>query len=152
MAPLVRLLKEDGRFAVTVLASGQHSDMLQQALAHFRIAADVNLNVMRERQTLDHVTSAVLLGVGAFLDRSPQDMLLVHGDTTTTLGAAMAGFYRGVPVGHVEAGLRSHNMALPFPEEANRVLADRLASLFFAPTPGDAENLRRDIEDRKSVV
>ncbi len=144
MAPLVRLLKEDGRFAVTVLASGQHSDMLQQALAHFRIAADVNLNVMRERQTLDHVTSAVLLGVGAFLDGSPQDMLLVHGDTTTTLGAAMAGFYRGVPVGHVEAGLRSHNMALPFPEEANRVLADRLASLFFAPTPGDAENLRRE--------
>ena len=122
MAPLVRLLKEDGRFAVTVLASGQHADMLQQALAHFRIAVDVNLNVMRERQTLDHVTSAVLLGVGAFLDGSPQDMLLVHGDTTTTFGAALAGFYRGVPVGHVEAGLRSHNMAIPFPEEANRVL------------------------------
>ncbi|RRD64760.1 non-hydrolyzing UDP-N-acetylglucosamine 2-epimerase [Fretibacterium sp. OH1220_COT-178] len=144
MAPLIRLLREDGRFAVTVLASGQHTDMLQQALAHFCIDADVNLNVMRERQTLDHVTSAVLLGVGAFLDRAPQDMLLVHGDTTTTLGAALAGFYRGVPVGHVEAGLRSHNMALPFPEEANRVLTDRLASLHFAPTPRDAENLRRE--------
>lgn len=144
MAPLIRLLKEDEHFAVTVLASGQHTDMLQQALAHFHIAADVNLNVMRERQTLDHVTSEVLLGVGAFLDGAPQDLLLVHGDTTTTFSAALAGFYRGVPVGHVEAGLRSHNMALPFPEEANRVLTDRLASLFFAPTCGDAENLRRE--------
>ena len=142
MAPLIRLLREDGRFAVTVLASGQHADMLLQALAHFRIEADVNLNVMRERQSLDHVTSAVLLGTGAFLDKAPQDMLLVHGDTTTTLGAALAGFYRGLPVGHVEAGLRSRNMALPFPEEANRVLTDRLASLFFAPTVGDAANLR----------
>ena len=99
-------------------------------MAHFHIAADVNLNVMRERQTLDHVTSEVLLGIGAFLDGAPQDLLLVHGDTTTTFNAALAGFYRGVPVGHVEAGLRSHNMALLFPEEANRVLTDRLASLF----------------------
>lgn len=154
MAPLVRLLKEDRRFAVTVLASGQHTDMLQQALATFCITPDVDLNVMRERQTLDHVTSAVLLGVGAFLDEAPQDMLLVHGDTTTTLGAAMAGFYRGIPVGHVEAGLRSHNMSLPFPEEANRVLTDRLARLFFAPTRGDAENLRREgvPEDRIFVT
>ena len=154
MAPLIRLLKGDGRFAVTVLASGQHTDMLHQALSTFRIAADVDLNVMRERQTLDHVTSAVLQGVGTFLDGAPQDLLLVHGDTTTTFSAALAGFYRGIPVGHVEAGLRSHNIALPFPEEANRVLTDRLAALFFAPTRGDAENLRREgvPEDRVFVT
>ena len=144
MAPLILTLRADGRFAVTVLGTGQHTDMLQQALAHFGIRADVNLNIMRDRQTLDHITSAVLTGVGGVLDERPQDMILVHGDTSTTLAAAMAGFYRHIPVGHVEAGLRSHDMALPFPEEANRVLTDRLASLYFAPTGGDAENLRRE--------
>ncbi|MCR5347715.1 MAG: UDP-N-acetylglucosamine 2-epimerase (non-hydrolyzing) [Fretibacterium sp.] len=144
MAPLILALREDARFAVTVLATGQHTDMLRQALAHFGITADVNLNIMRDRQTLDHITSAVLTGVGGFLDGSPQDMILVHGDTSTTFAAALAGFYRHIPVGHVEAGLRSRNMSLPFPEEANRVLTDRLASLFFAPTEGDAENLRRE--------
>ena len=146
MAPLIRALREDekGRFAVMVLSTGQHQSMLHQALERFEIEADVDLNIMRDRQTLDHITSAVLVGVGEFLDEHPQDMLLVHGDTSTTLAAALAGFYRHIPVGHVEAGLRSHDMSLPFPEEANRVLADRLASLFFAPTEGDAENLRRE--------
>ncbi len=144
MAPLILTLKKDKRFAVTVLATGQHTEMLHQALSHFGIAADVDLNIMRDRQTLDHITSAVLTGVGGFLDESPQDMLLVHGDTSTTVAAALAGFYRHIPVGHVEAGLRSHDMSLPFPEEANRVLTDQLATLFFAPTRGDAENLKRE--------
>lgn len=144
MAPLILTLKKDKRFAVTVLATGQHTEMFHQALSHFGIAADVDLNIMRDRQTLDHITSAVLTGVGGFLDESPQDMLLVHGDTSTTLAAALAGFYRHIPVGHVEAGLRSHDMSLPFPEEANRVLTDQLATLFFAPTRGDAENLKRE--------
>lgn len=92
MAPLILTLKKDKRFAVTVLATGQHTEMLHQALSHFGIAADVDLNIMRDRQTLDHITSAVLTGVGGFLDESPQDMLLVHGDTSTTLAAALAGF------------------------------------------------------------
>ena len=144
MAPVIRVLRENGNFDVTVLATGQHTDMLVQALSHFCIKADVNLNIMRRRQSLDHITSSVLTGVGSFLDGAPQDMILVHGDTSTTLAAALAAFYRHIPIGHVEAGLRSHNMAIPFPEEANRVLVDRLASLFFAPTPGDAENLRRE--------
>ena len=144
MAPLVRLLREDGRFSVTLLASGQHAEMLDQALAHFGLVANVNLNVMRDRQSLDHVTASVLTGAGKFLDENPQDMILIHGDTTTALAASLAGFYRRIPVGHVEAGLRSHDMSLPFPEEANRVLADRLSSLYFAPTEGDAENLRRE--------
>jgi len=144
MAPLVLELKNDPSFDAMLLASGQHSDMLTQALAYFGIAPDENLNVMKERQSLDHITSSVLEGVGAFLDKSPQDMMLVHGDTTTTLAASLAGFYRKTPVGHVEAGLRSHDLSRPFPEEANRVLTDRLCALHFAPTRRAAENLRSE--------
>ena len=153
MAPLIRELRNDAEFLVTVLATGQHTDMLTQALSDFGLSPDENLNIMRDRQTLDHITASVLQGVGSFLDAEPQDMMLVHGDTSTTFAAALAGFYRHVPVGHVEAGLRSNNLALPFPEEANRVLTDRIASLFFAPTEGDAENLRREgIADEKIHV
>ncbi|MDR1730701.1 MAG: UDP-N-acetylglucosamine 2-epimerase (non-hydrolyzing) [Synergistaceae bacterium] len=141
MAPLILKLKETSRFVVRILASGQHTDMLYQALEDFGICADADLNVMKDRQTLDHITSAVLEGVGTFLDANPQDMLLVHGDTTTTLSAALAGFYRKIPIAHVEAGLRSRNMDCPFPEEANRVLVDRIATLYFAPTRQSADNL-----------
>jgi UDP-N-acetylglucosamine 2-epimerase (non-hydrolysing) len=144
MAPLIFALRREPAFEVRVVASGQHSDMLVQALEHFGIEADVNLGVMKNAQTLDHVTSAVLKGVGAFLDSAPQDMLLVHGDTTTTLGAALAAFYRKIPLGHVEAGLRSHDLTRPFPEEANRVLTDKISTLFFAPTRRAAENLRAE--------
>ncbi len=141
MAPVVLALRENPAFESRVLASGQHTDMLFQALDHFGIRADVNLGIMKNRQTLDHVTSAVLAGVGAYLDSTPQDMLLVHGDTTTTLAASLAAFYRKTPLGHVEAGLRSHDLNRPFPEEANRVLTDRLATLFFAPTRWASDNL-----------
>jgi UDP-N-acetylglucosamine 2-epimerase (non-hydrolysing) len=151
MAPLILKLRENPRFRVRVLASGQHTDMLSQALEHFGIRADVDLSIMRDRQTLDHVTSAVLEGVGAFLDANPQDMLLVHGDTTTTLSAALAGFYRKIPVAHVEAGLRSRDMTRPFPEEANRVLVDRIATLYFAPTPQAADNLSAEGVDGSRV-
>jgi UDP-N-acetylglucosamine 2-epimerase (non-hydrolysing) len=127
--------------------------MLTQALRHFGVEADADLAVMRDRQTLDHVTSAVLEGVGAFLDSAPQDLLLVHGDTTTTFAAALAGFYRKIPVGHVEAGLRSRDLDRPFPEEANRVLTDRIATLFFAPTPLSAQNLRAEgVEETRVFV
>ncbi|MBQ3654097.1 MAG: UDP-N-acetylglucosamine 2-epimerase (non-hydrolyzing) [Synergistaceae bacterium] len=144
MAPVIHELRKDDGFRVTVLATGQHTDMLTQALSDFGLAPDENLNIMREAQTLDHITASVLQGVGGFLDSKPQDMILVHGDTSTTFAAALAGFYRHIPAGHVEAGLRSHDLSLPFPEEANRVLTDRLAELYFAPTEGDAENLRRE--------
>ncbi|HPK06833.1 MAG TPA: UDP-N-acetylglucosamine 2-epimerase, partial [Aminivibrio sp.] len=143
MAPVISALRKKN-LDVTVLATGQHSWMLDQALAFFEIRADVNLSVMEERQPLDLLTSRVLLGVGSFLDNSPQDLLLVHGDTTTTMAAAMAAFYRHIPVGHVEAGLRSGDMGRPFPEEANRIITDRLSTLWFAPTEGAAENLRRE--------
>ena len=151
MAPLILELKSDPSFDATLLASGQHSEMLLQALSHFGITPDENLRVMIERQTLEHITSSVLKGVGAFLDANPQDILLVHGDTTTTLAASLAGFYRKTPVGHVEAGLRSHDMARPFPEEANRALTDRLSSLHFAPTDLAAENLLAEGVKKDSV-
>ena len=151
MAPVIRALRGDERFDVTVLATGQHMEMLAQALEHFSIKAGVNLAIMKDRQTLDHITSAVLTGTGGFLDENPQDMVLVHGDTSTTFAAALAAFYRHIPVGHVEAGLRSRDMSLPFPEEANRVLTDRLATLFFAPTRGGADNLLREGADAAHV-
>ena len=151
MAPLILELKGDPSFDVMLLASGQHSDMLCQALAYFGITPDGNLRIMKERQSLDHVTSSVLEGVGAFMDANPQDMLLVHGDTTTTLAASLAGFYRKTPVGHVEAGLRSHDLYRPFPEEANRVLTDKLCALHFAPTRRAAENLRGEGVGKESV-
>lgn len=144
MAPVIQELKSDDNFCVTTLATGQHTDMLINALKDFDITPDVNLNIMRASQSLDYITSSVLNGVGEFLDNNPQDMILVHGDTSTTFAATLAGFYRHISVGHVEAGLRSHDLNLPFPEEANRVLTDRLADIFFAPTKGDAENLLRE--------
>ena len=144
MAPVILELKNNPDFNITTLATGQHTDMLRQALKDFDIIPDVDLNIMKQAQTLDYITSSVLQGVGKFLDENKQDLILVHGDTSTTFAAALAGFYRHVPVGHVEAGLRSHNLALPFPEEANRILTDGITNLFFAPTEGDAENLRHE--------
>ena len=152
MAPVILELKKNPDFKVTTLATGQHTDMLRQALKDFGITPDVDLNIMKQAQTLDYITSSVLQGVGKFLDENPQDMILVHGDTSTTFAAALAGFYRHVPVGHVEAGLRSYNLALPFPEEANRILTDGIADLFFAPTEGDAENLRREGKNKNIFI
>lgn len=143
MAPVVTALRKEG-LNVTVLATGQHTHMLDQALEFFEIKADINLSVMEEKQSLDTITSRVLLGVGRYLDANPHDLVLVHGDTTTTLASAMAAFYRGIPVGHIEAGLRSGDLNRPFPEEANRIITDRLSSLWFAPTEGAAANLRHE--------
>ncbi|MBQ9629173.1 MAG: UDP-N-acetylglucosamine 2-epimerase (non-hydrolyzing), partial [Synergistaceae bacterium] len=141
MSPVIIELRKNKNFHVTALATGQHTDMLIQALNDFGIVPDVNLNIMKKTQTLDYITASVLQGVGEFLDVHEQDMILVHGDTSTTFAAALAGFYRHIPVGHVEAGLRSHDLSLPFPEEANRLLTDRIAKIFFSPTKGDADNL-----------
>jgi UDP-N-acetylglucosamine 2-epimerase (non-hydrolysing) len=141
MAPLILEMRSRGRVSVRVVATGQHSDMLTRALEYFSLAPDVNLSIMKRRQSLDYVTASVLRGVGDLLDSDPADAVLVHGDTTTTFAAALAAFYRGIPVGHVEAGLRSFNMSLPFPEEMNRVMVDRIARWLFAPTDMAMENL-----------
>lgn len=144
MAPVVLALRSQGYFDVKILATGQHSTMLDQALGHFKLTAEVNLHIMKERQSLDHITSSVLTGAGEYFDSINPSAVLVHGDTTTTFAAALAGFYRKIPVGHVEAGLRSKNMLLPFPEEMNRVLTDRITTWAFAPTELAKENLLKE--------
>ncbi|KUK57711.1 MAG: UDP-N-acetylglucosamine 2-epimerase [Synergistales bacterium 53_16] len=141
MAPVIRALKEEKWADPFVLATGQHMDMLRQALCYFGIRSDLDLSIMKENQTLDYITTSVLLKVGEVLDELKPSLVLVHGDTTTTMAASLAAFYRNVPIGHVEAGLRSGNIRLPFPEELNRIIADRTASIFFAPTEGAKKNL-----------
>lgn len=144
MAPVIIALREQGYFRTKVLATGQHAAMLDQALAYFDISADLNLSIMKDRQTLDHITASVLTGAGGYFDEEKPDAVLVHGDTTTTFSAALAAFYRKIPVGHVEAGLRSFDMGLPFPEEMNRVLTDRITKWAFAPTEQAKHNLLRE--------
>lgn len=153
MAPLILELRGRETFLVRVISTGQHTDMLNQALGYFSLSADENLGIMKNRQSLDYITSSVLTGVGQLFDSDPPDAALVHGDTTTTFASALAAFYRRIPVGHVEAGLRSFDMSLPFPEEANRVFADRLAAWHFAPTAQSRENLLREgIKDESIFV
>ena len=151
MSPLIHELRNDSDLCVTILATGQHTDMLLQALKDFDLEPDHNLNIMKTAQSLDYITASVLEGTGRFLDDNHQDMILVHGDTSTTFSASLSAFYRHIPIGHVEAGLRSNDLSLPFPEEANRVLTDRIASLFFAPTNGDYENLLREGINQENI-
>jgi UDP-N-acetylglucosamine 2-epimerase (non-hydrolysing) len=141
MAPVIIELRKRENFQARIVATGQHIEMLNQALGHFSLAADVNLGIMKNRQSLDYITSSVLLGVGEIFDKDAPDVVLVHGDTTTTFASSLAAFYRGIPVGHVEAGLRSSNMSQPFPEEMNRVMTDRVATWWFAPTEHSRTNL-----------
>ncbi len=144
MAPVVIALMKQDYFDVKVLATGQHAAMLDQVLDFFSLTADRNLHIMKERQTLDYITSSVLAGAGEYFDEIKPAAVLVHGDTTTTFAAGLAAFYRGIPIGHVEAGLRSWNMRLPFPEEMNRVLIDKIVTWGFAPTELAADNLRKE--------
>jgi UDP-N-acetylglucosamine 2-epimerase (hydrolysing) len=153
MAPVVAALRaRDDVFRTTVCVTAQHREMLDQVLSIFGIVPDVDLDLMRSGQSLAEVTSRVLAAVDAVLEERRPDAVLVHGDTTTTLSAALAAFYRRIPVGHVEAGLRSGRMDAPFPEEMNRVVADRVAAWHFAPTPGALENLRREGVDAEGVT
>ncbi|MDR1481668.1 MAG: UDP-N-acetylglucosamine 2-epimerase (non-hydrolyzing) [Synergistaceae bacterium] len=144
MAPVIKELKRRGEFSVRVISTGQHSDMLKQVLDFFSIEEDVSLGVMRSKQSLDYITSSVLLGVGEVLDSDRPDAVLVHGDTTTTFSAALAAFYRRIPIGHVEAGLRSNDLTRPFPEEMNRIATDRISSWWFAPTELARANLAHE--------
>jgi UDP-N-acetylglucosamine 2-epimerase (non-hydrolysing) len=142
MAPLVHALKaQPERFAVQVCVTAQHRQMLDQVLGIFDIRPDIDLNLMKQGQDLYDVTAAVLLGMRAVLAEHRPDVLLVHGDTTSALGAAMAGFYAGIDVGHVEAGLRTHDIRSPFPEEFNRQVVSKVARFHFAPTRASAANL-----------
>lgn len=142
MAPLVHALTaQPDEFDVQVCVTAQHRQMLDQALKVFGVVPDIDLDVMKPGQDLFDVTASVLLGMkGVFAAHKP-DAVLVHGDTTTTLATAMAGFYAGVPVGHVEAGLRTHDLYAPFPEEFNRQVASKVTRWHFAPTELSRTNL-----------
>lgn len=145
MAPVVRRFREHPhQFETRVVVTAQHRGLLDQALCGFGIVPDYDLDLMRPGQTLCGSTSRIVAALEPVFVEEQPTLVLVQGDTTTTLCGALAAFYRGIPVGHVEAGLRTGDLTQPFPEEMNRVLATRLSTLHFAPTEAAAENLRRD--------
>jgi len=152
MAPLVEALRKDQRFDAQVCVTAQHREMLDQVLDLFGITPDHDLNVMKPGQTLHEVTSRILEGLAPLLKSEQPDVVLVHGDTATTLAASLAAYYSRVPVGHVEAGLRTGNMDSPWPEEGNRRGTAALASLHFAPTQKARENLLKENIDPQSVT
>lgn len=154
MAPLVKeFQKYPETFQTQVCVTGQHREMLDQVLRIFDINPDCDLNIMKQGQDLYDITSRVLLGMRDVLKDSKPDVVLVHGDTTTSTAAALASFYQQIPVGHVEAGLRTHNIYSPWPEEMNRQLTGRIASYHFAPTPLSRQNLLdEDVPENRIFV
>ncbi|MCR5235068.1 MAG: UDP-N-acetylglucosamine 2-epimerase (non-hydrolyzing) [Lachnospiraceae bacterium] len=144
MCPLVLELKKHKEIECVVCLTGQHREMLSQVLDAFDIKEDYNLSIMETNQTLTDITAAVLVGMDPIIESEKPDIVLVHGDTTTSFAAALAAFYRKIPVGHVEAGLRTGNIYLPFPEEMNRLLTDRIATYYFAPTELNKINLNKE--------
>ncbi len=151
MAPVIAALQRCPHTEPIVVSSGQHREMLPQALAVFGLRADIDLDVMTPEQTLTDLTTRILARCGSALGELRPDLVLVHGDTTTTLAASLAAFYARIPVGHVEAGLRTGDRYSPFPEEMNRLVADRICALHFAPTAGAADHLAREGVDPQGV-
>lgn len=144
MAPLVQELASRPEFESLCCLTGQHRQMLDSVMEIFHLKAQYDLNIMERQQTLSSITTKTLLGMERVLTEAEPDLILVHGDTSTTFAGALAAFYHKVPVGHVEAGLRTYDKYSPFPEEMNRTLVGDIATLHFAPTRANAENLRRE--------
>ena len=153
MAPLVKKLQEmPEEFQTMVCVTGQHREMLDQVLRLFDITPDYDLNIMKPNQDLYDITSRILLGMRDVLKEVQPDIVLVHGDTTTSMAAALAAFYQQIPVGHVEAGLRTGNIYSPWPEEMNRLITGRITTHHFSPTPLAKENLLREHVDEKQII
>ena len=144
MAPLVLELQKRADIQSICCVTAQHREMLDAVLEIFRLTPDYDLNIMEPRQTLSTITTKCLLGMEGVLEQAEPDLVLVHGDTSTTFAGALAAFYRQIPVGHVEAGLRTWDKYSPFPEEMNRKLVGDIADLHFCPTPANRENLARE--------
>jgi len=144
MAPLVHALEADDRFDAKVCVTAQHREMLDQVLELFEIEPDFDLNIMKAGQTLNDVTTSILVGLKPVLEDFRPDVVLVHGDTATTFAASLAAYYQQVKVGHVEAGLRTGNIYSPWPEEANRKLTAVITNYHFAPTEGSRDNLLKE--------
>jgi len=152
MAPLVKALASDSRFESRVCVTGQHREMLDQVLDLFSIEPDHDLNIMKPGQDLTDVTCSILGGLREVLATEKPDIVLVHGDTATTFATSLAAYYQQIPVGHVEAGLRTGNLYSPWPEEANRKLTGALTNLHFAPTDTSRSNLAREGVKEGSIV
>ena len=154
MAPLVKeFQKYPKEFETIVCVTGQHREMLDQVLHIFDIRPDYDMNIMKQGQDLYDVTTRVLMGMRDVLKESRPDLVLVHGDTTTSTASALAAFYQQIPVGHIEAGLRTHNIYSPWPEEMNRLLTGRIATYHFAPTLLSRQNLlQENVADEKITV
>lgn len=153
MAPLVKeFQKYPERFETLVCVTGQHREMLDQVLHIFEITPDYDLNIMKQGQDLYDVTARVLTGMRDVLKEAQPDVVLVHGDTTTSTAAALAAFYQQIPVGHVEAGLRTHNIYSPWPEEMNRQITGRIATYHFAPTPLSRQNLLAESVKEEQII
>ena len=151
MCPLVNELKQRGKFNVVVCVTGQHRQMLDQVLEAFNVVPDYDLSVMKDKQTLFDITSTILERIKKVLEEVNPSVVLVHGDTSTTFVNALACFYLQIPVGHVEAGLRTHNIYSPFPEEFNRQAVSIIAEYNFAPTKLSKENLLAEGRSEKSI-
>lgn len=152
MAPVIKALEQHPtRFKSVVCVTAQHREMLDQVLDLFAIKPDYDLNIMKPGQSLHDVTANVLLGLRLVLEKEKPDLILVHGDTTTTMAASLGAFYAGVPVGHIEAGLRTGNKWAPFPEEMNRKITGCIADIHFAPTEGARANLIAEGVSPKSI-
>lgn len=153
MAPLVQeFRKHPDQYETLVCVTGQHREMLDQVLNIFGIVPDYDLNIMKPGQDLYDVTARILAGMRDVLSEAKPEIVLVHGDTTTSMAVALAAFYRQIPVGHVEAGLRTHNIYSPWPEEMNRQITGRIATHHFSPTPLSRENLLREGIDKSRII
>lgn len=152
MAPLVKALAADNYFESKVCVTAQHREMLDQVLELFEISPDYDLDLMKAGQDLYDITSGVLLGLREVLNEFRPDMVLVHGDTATTFAAALAAFYQQIPVGHVEAGLRTGNIYSPWPEEVNRVLTSRISAVNFAPTERNQNSLLHEHISPETII
>lgn len=144
MCPLILELQRAEGIECIVCLTGQHKEMLQQVMEAFEVKEDYNLDIMKDRQTLTTITTSILEKIEPVLKQESPDIVLVHGDTTTSYAAALAAFYQQIPVGHVEAGLRTGDIYSPFPEEMNRLLTDRISTVYFAPTEQNKNNLIKE--------
>ncbi len=152
MAPLVQELANREGIESLCCLTGQHREMLDSVMDIFRLKADYDLNIMQKQQTLSSITTRAILGMEDVLQEAKPDLVLVHGDTSTTFAGALAAFYHKVPVGHVEAGLRTYDKYSPFPEEMNRTLVGDIAALHFSPTTANGENLRREAVQGETFI
>lgn len=152
MMPIVKAARQQAAFRTTVAVTGQHRQMLDQVFTVFREKPDIDLNLMAPNQTLAGITANVVSRMSEVLSELKPDVMLVHGDTTTAMAAAMAGFYNRTLIGHVEAGLRSNDLQRPWPEEFNRVAIDAIADYRFAPTQSACQNLLREYNSRSKIV